>query len=159
MALFGLVFLVVALILIGVGIVVGLVACCVAAVLVGVGVVSSSVVVGLFSRSPVAGVRAFLLQCGVLAGIPAGILCAWLAHSIFEAYGNNWLVFLYGALGGALGGVALSSLSLWILFFDVYTLGQQRGSRSLHAADLPSTTSSQLAPMNRVDMTALTSDL
>jgi hypothetical protein len=109
-ALFGLVFLVVALILIGVGVVVGLVACCVAAVLVGVGVVSSSVVVGLFSRSSVAGVRAFLLQCGVLAGIPAGILCAWLAHSIFEAYGNGWLIFLYGALGGALGGVVIAFL-------------------------------------------------
>jgi hypothetical protein len=110
MALFGLVFLVVALILVGVGIVVGLVACCVTAVLVGVGIVSSSVVVGLFSRSPVAGIRAFLLQCGVLAGIPAGILCAWLAHSIFEAYGSGWLVFLYGALGGALGGFIIAFL-------------------------------------------------
>lgn len=110
MALFGLVFLVVALILIGVGIVVGLVVCGVAAVLVGVGVISSSVVVGLFSRSSAAGVRAFLLQCGVLAGIPAGMLCAWLAHSIFEAYGSGWLVFLYGALGGALGGVIIALL-------------------------------------------------
>lgn len=110
MALFGLVFLVVALILIGVGIVVGLIACCVAAVLVGVGVVSSSVVVGLFSRSSAAGVRAFLLQCGMLAGIPAGILCVWLAHSIFEAYGSGWLVFLYGALGGALGGLIIGLL-------------------------------------------------
>ena len=81
-----------------------------AAVLIGVGVISSSVMVGLFSRSSAAGVRAFLLQCGVLAGIPAGILCAWLAHSIFEAYGSGWLVFLYGALGGALGGVIIALL-------------------------------------------------
>jgi hypothetical protein len=110
MALFGLVFLVVALILVGVGIVVGLVACCVAALLVGIGVVSSSVVVGLFSRSSAAGVRAFLLQCGVLAGIPAGILCVWLAHSLFEAYGSGSLVFLYGALGGALGGLIIAVL-------------------------------------------------
>jgi hypothetical protein len=110
MALFGLVFLVVALILIGVGIVLGLVACGIAAVLVAVGVVSSSVVVGLFRRSSASGVRAFLLQCGILAGIPAGILCAWLAHSIFEAYGSGWLVFLYGALGGALGGVIIALL-------------------------------------------------
>ena len=36
----------------------------------------------------------------ILAGIPAGILCAWLAHSIFEAYGSGWLVFLGDALGG-----------------------------------------------------------
>lgn len=110
MALFGLVFLVVALILIGVGIVLGLVLCGIAAALIAIGVVSSSVVVGLFSRSSAAGVRAFLLQCGVLAGIPAGMLCAWLAHSIFEAYGSGWLVFLYGALGGALGGIIIALL-------------------------------------------------
>jgi hypothetical protein len=110
MALFGLVFLVVALILIGVGIVLGLAICGIAAALVAVGVVSSSVVVGLFSRSSASGVRAFLLQCGMLAGIPAGILCAWLAHSIFEVYGSGWLVFLYGALGGALGGVIIALL-------------------------------------------------
>jgi len=110
MALFGLVFLVVALILIGVGIVLGLVICAIAAVLVAVGVLSSSVVVGLFSRSAASGVRAFLLQCGILAGVPAGILCAWLAHSVFEAYGSGWLVFLYGALGGALGGIIIALL-------------------------------------------------
>lgn len=110
MALFGLVFLVVALILIGVGIVVGLVACAVGAGLVGVGVVSSSVVIGLFSRSSSAGIRAFLLQCGVIAGIPAGILCAWLAYSIFQSYGTGWVVLLYGALGGAVGGIVIALL-------------------------------------------------
>jgi hypothetical protein len=110
MALFALVFLVVALILIGVGIVLGLVLCVVTAVLVAAGIVSSSVVIGLLSRSSRAGVRAFLIQCGVLAGFPAGILCAWLVHSFFEAYGNGWPVFLYGALGGALGGLIIALL-------------------------------------------------
>jgi hypothetical protein len=114
MALFGLVFLVVALILIGVGIALGLVLCGVAAVLMAVGVVSSSVVVGLFSRSSSAGVRAFLLQCGLLAGVPAGILCAWLAHSFFEAYGSGWPIFLYGGLGGALGGIIIALLVAFV---------------------------------------------
>ena len=114
MALFGLVFLVVALILIGVGIVLGLVLCAVTAVLVAVGIVSSSVVVGLFSRSSTAGVSAFLLQCGVLAGIPAGILCAWLAHSFFEAYGSGWPILVYGGLGGALGGIIIALLAAFI---------------------------------------------
>lgn len=114
MALFGLVFLVVALILIGVGIALGLVLCAVAGVLVAVGVVSSSVVVGLFSKSSAAGVRAFLLQCGVLAGVPAGVLCAWLAHSFFEAYGSGWPIFLYGGLGGALGGIVIALLLAFI---------------------------------------------
>ena len=58
MAVFGLMFLVVALILIGIGIVVGLVACCIAGVLFAVGILSSSVVVGLLTRRPAAGIRA-----------------------------------------------------------------------------------------------------
>ena len=61
MALFGLIFLVVALILIGVGIFVGAVVYCIAAVLVAVGVLSLSVVVDLLTRRPVAGVHVFPL--------------------------------------------------------------------------------------------------
>ncbi len=110
MALFGLMFLVVALILIGVGIVVGVVACCIAAVLLAVGILSSSVVVGLLTRRPVAGMRAFLLQCAILAGIPSGILCAWLAHAILSAAGPVWLISFYGALGGAVAGLVIALL-------------------------------------------------
>jgi hypothetical protein len=110
MALFGLMFLVVVLILIGVGIVVGVVACCIAAVLFAVGILSSSVVVGLLTRRPVAGIRAFLLQCAILAGIPSGIVCAWLAHSISSAAGPGWLISFYGALGGAPAGLVIALL-------------------------------------------------
>src|SRR2546423_15296269 len=110
MALFGLMFLVVALILIGVGIVVGLVVCGIAAVLFAVGIVSSSVIVGLLTRRPAAGIRAFLLQCAVLPGIPSGILCAWLAHAFLSAAGPGWLISMYGALGGALAGVVIALL-------------------------------------------------
>jgi hypothetical protein len=38
------------------------------------------------------------------------MLCAWLAHSLFEAYGAGWVIFLYGGLGGALGGVIIALL-------------------------------------------------
>ena len=111
MALFGLVFLVVALVLVGIGIAVGLVACGVASVLLGLGVISSSFVIGLRSGRPAIGVRVFLLQCGILAGIPAGAVCAWLAQSVFTAYGSGWPVLVYGALGGAFAGI-LVALSL-----------------------------------------------
>jgi hypothetical protein len=110
MALFALMFLVVALILIGVGIVAGLVACCIAAVLFAVGILSSSVIIGLLSRRPSAGVRAFLLQCALLAGIPSGILCAWVAHFILSAAGSGWLISLYGAVGGAVAGLVIALL-------------------------------------------------
>ena len=110
MALFGLVFLVVALVLMGVGIAVGLVGCAVAAVLLGLGVVSSSFVIGLRSGRPSVGIRALLLQCGILAGIPAGAVCAWLAQSFFAAYGSGWPVLVYGAVGGAVAGVLVALL-------------------------------------------------
>jgi hypothetical protein len=110
MALFALMFLVVALILMGVGVAVGLIACCVAAVLFAVGILSSSVVVGLISRRPSTGVRALLLQCALVAGIPSGIVCAWIAHYIFSAAGSGWLISLYGALGGAVAGLVIALL-------------------------------------------------
>ena len=110
MALFGLIFLVVALILIGVGIVVGLVVCAVAAVLFALGVLSTSVVVGVLTRRPAAGVRAFLLQCALLAGIPSGILCAWLVHYTIAAAGPGWLISIYGGLAGAVAALIIALL-------------------------------------------------
>jgi hypothetical protein len=108
MALFGLVFLVVALVLIGIGIAVGLAACGLAAALVGSGIVSSSFVIGIRTGRPAAGIRAFLLQCGVVAGIPAGAVCAWLGQAFFTAYGSGWPVLVYGALGGTAAGVIVA---------------------------------------------------
>jgi len=113
MAVFGLIFLVVALVLIGVGVAIGLVACALAAALLGIGVLSSSVFVGVRSGRADAGIRAFLLQCGILGGIPAGAVCAWLTQSFFEAYGSGWQVFVYGAFGGAFAGVFVA------LFLDL----------------------------------------
>jgi hypothetical protein len=108
MALFGLVFLVVALVLIGIGIAVGLVASVIAVALLGLGVISSSFVIGIRTGRPAAGIRAFLLQCGLLAGIPAGAVCAWLAQTFFAAYGSGWPVLVYGALGGAVAGIVVA---------------------------------------------------
>jgi hypothetical protein len=110
MELFGLMFLVVALILIGVGIVLGLVGCVIAAVLFGIGVISSSVVIGVLTRRPSTGIRAFLLQCALISGVPSGILCAWLAHWLLSAAGPGWLISFYGALGGAVAGVVIALL-------------------------------------------------
>lgn len=114
MALFGAVFLVVALVLIGIGVAVGLVACAVAGALLTLGVVSSSVFIGVRSGRPSAGIRAFLLQCGVFAGIPAGAVCAWLVQSFFESYGSGWPVLIYGAIGGAVSGIIVALLLDWI---------------------------------------------
>jgi hypothetical protein len=127
MALFGLVFLVVMLVLFGVGLAVGLAVLTLAAVLLGLGVISSSVIVGLRSGRAAAGIRAFLLQCGVLAGAPAGAACAWLVQSLFEleGYGSGWPVLLYGALGGAFAGV-LIALSLDFISRRLYSWASSR---------------------------------
>jgi hypothetical protein len=110
MALFGLVFLTVALFLVGIGIAVGLVGCGVAAALVGLGVVSSSVAIGIRSGRPAAGIRAFLIQCGLFAGAPAGIVCALIGRAFYQAYGGGWAVPVYGAIGGAFSGVLVACL-------------------------------------------------
>jgi hypothetical protein len=110
MALFGLVFLFVAGVLIGVGIAVGLVGCAVAAALLGLGVVSSSFGIGLRSGRPAIGFRAFLLQCGILAGVPAGALCAWSGQALYTAYGSGWAVPVYGAVAGAITGLLVALL-------------------------------------------------
>lgn len=110
MAIFTLLFLLVALVLIGVGIALGLAACLLAALLLGMGVLSSSVIVGFRSRSSAEGIRAFLLQCGVLAGIPAGAACAWLGQSLVTGTPGGWPVAVCGALAGAIAGIVVALL-------------------------------------------------
>ncbi len=105
---FGFVIAIVALVLIGVGIAMGLVAAALAAALVGLGVVSSSVLVGLLAGRSRPGIRVFFLQCGVLAGIPAGALCAWVLHHFSDVIGAGWVVPAYGAAGGALAGLCIA---------------------------------------------------
>jgi hypothetical protein len=111
MQLFGLVFAVVALLLIGVGFAIGLVGIVLTTILVGLGVVSSSVALGWRTGKASVGLRAFFIQCGVVAGLPAGAVCAYLAHSFFKAYGEGWQVIVYGAVAGAFAG-ALIAISL-----------------------------------------------
>jgi hypothetical protein len=115
MEIIGLFVTVVALVLTGVGLAIGLVACAMAVALVGLGVVSSSFVIGLLSRRTSAGIRAFLLQSCVLAGIPAGAVCAWLGKTFLATYGGDLVVLGCGALGGAIAGVIIA-LSLDFIF-------------------------------------------
>jgi hypothetical protein len=106
----GLILLLVMLVLIGVGIAVGLFACAIAAVLVTLGVISSSVALGFFTKRPATAVRAFLLQCGVLAGIPAGAVTAWVGRAVLEKVDQSWLIAVYGGIGGAFAGAILALL-------------------------------------------------
>ncbi|RYD65358.1 MAG: hypothetical protein EOP83_07540 [Verrucomicrobiaceae bacterium] len=110
MAIVTLILAAIVLVLVGAGIAAGLVACTLAALLVGLGVLSSSVVVGLRSGRTTDGIRAFLLQCGVIIGVPAGAVCALLATSLMtELQGTvDWVVLIRGGLCGALAGVIVA---------------------------------------------------
>jgi hypothetical protein len=110
MGIIGLIFLLVALGLIGVGIALGLVACLLAALLLGMGILSTSVMVGFLSRSRARGVRALLLQVGLFSGIPAGVACAWLGRTLVTGENGGWPVVFCGAIAGALAGVVVALL-------------------------------------------------
>jgi hypothetical protein len=122
MFIFGLVFLVVALILIGIGLAIGLVACACAVILLSLGVVSSSFLLGLLSGRAAVGFRVFFLQCGILVGVPAGAVCAWLGKQFSEtlsSFPSDWLIMLYGAIGGAFAGAcigfSLDFMARWLV--------------------------------------------
>lgn len=97
-------------ILIGVGIAAGLVAFGLAAALTGLGIVSASLAAGFLAGRPQTGVRVFLIQCGVLAGIPAGALCAWILDQVSDHVDESWLIPVYGGIGGAFAGLLIALL-------------------------------------------------
>lgn len=110
MAIVTLILAAIVLFLIGAGIAAGLIACAFAALLVGLGVLSSSVVVGLRSGRATDGIRAFLLQCGIIVGVPAGAICALFATSLMEELQGavDWPMLVGGSLVGALAGIMVA---------------------------------------------------
>jgi len=121
----GLIALLVMVVLIGVGIGIGLVACAIAAGLAMLGVVSSSVALGFVTKRPATAVRALLLQCGILAGIPAGAVTAWVGRSVLEHVDESWMIAVYGGIGGAFAG-AMLALLLDFIFRRTHAWVEQR---------------------------------
>ncbi|WP_395747226.1 hypothetical protein [Prosthecobacter sp.] len=112
-------------VLIGVGIGIGLFACVIAAGLAMLGVVSSSVALGFYTKRPATAVRALLLQCGVLAGIPAGAITAWVGRAFLEKVDESWMIAVYGGIGGAVAGAVLA-LMLDFIFRRTHAWVEQR---------------------------------
>jgi hypothetical protein len=103
--------LVVMLMLIGAGIVLGAIAAGLTLLLVAAGVVSSSVAIGLWRGRAQAGMRAFFIQCGIAAGVPAGMLCAWLGTHLWAQLDQGTVrILVIGGLGGALSGLVIALL-------------------------------------------------
>jgi hypothetical protein len=121
----GLIMLLVMVVLIGAGIGIGLFACAIAAGLAMLGVVSSSVALGFLTKRPATAVRALLLQCGILAGIPAGAVTAWVGRTVLEHVDESWMIAVYGGIGGAFAG-AMLALLLDFIFRRTHAWVEQR---------------------------------
>jgi hypothetical protein len=121
----GLIMLLVMVVLIGAGIGIGLFACAIAAGLAMLGVVSSSVALGFVTKRPATAIRALLLQCGILAGIPAGAVTAWVGRSVLEHVDESWMIAVYGGIGGAFAG-AMLALLLDFIFRRTHAWVEQR---------------------------------
>ncbi|MCE9518058.1 MAG: hypothetical protein K8R87_00580 [Verrucomicrobia bacterium] len=108
-------FLIILLILIGIGIAVGLVFCVVAAFLLAAGVVSASAMVGVLRGSVLAGFRAFIWQAGALAGMIAGIAVVAGVRFFLETWREGAGPWIGGALGGMAGGLLIALLVDFLL--------------------------------------------
>ena len=129
MGIIGIIALLVVLILIGVGIAIGLIACLIAAALLGLGVISSSFLIGIRSKKPAAGIRAFWVQCGILAGIPSGIVCAWLILLFIPTENDSWPVYLVAASAGAVAGLIIA-LTLDFVTREIHRWASERLKKS-----------------------------
>jgi len=114
MGIFGLLFLIIALVLIGIGLAVGLVLCAIAAALMVAGMVSTSAAVGLWFRRPAPAVRVLIYQVFLVLGICSGVVVAWLASTLFELGLQPAGIVGTGALSGAAAGIALAAITGWI---------------------------------------------
>jgi hypothetical protein len=132
----------VALVLIGFGIVLGAIAAAVTVALILAGVLSSSVAVGLVRGKARAGFYAFVVQFSIAAGVPAGMLCAWIASVVYAAAEPGLLrVLLAGAIGGAFSGLAVALLFVFV----AQRLGKWAGARM----ELPSPAANAVLPESR----------
>lgn len=101
-----LIFAIVCFVLIGVGLALGLVAAALGFALVSLGIVSSSLLLGVWKKRPATAMRAFLVQCGLFAGIPAGLLCGAFAQAFFEMPAAPTITA--GACAGAASGLLVA---------------------------------------------------
>jgi hypothetical protein len=115
MFVFGIIFLIVAIILIGIGIAFGVAIFALAGIAIGLGVTSSSIAIGFIQRKPSLGLRAFFYQLFVIIFSLLGILSTW-AISTFSGYDFSFLsIALIGALSGTSIGLLFAVFHSWII--------------------------------------------
>jgi hypothetical protein len=114
MAIFGLLFLIACLIVIGIGIVVGVLAAIALAVLIGLGIVSSSAAVGFGKKSVAAGFLTLALEVGACLGILGGAMVGFVAALFVNPTGPSLMAIAAGSAGGLVAGVTVG----WLFHFS-----------------------------------------
>ena len=115
MFIFGIIFLVVALVLIGIGLAIGALIFVAAAAAIGVGMISSSVACGILQKKPSAGFRVFFYQFFTLTFLAAGIVLTWLVSAFAELHFSGWSIVAIGSLAGISVGLLFSILHSYLV--------------------------------------------
>jgi len=115
MFIFGVIFLIVALLLIGAGFAIGILVFGVAAAAIGLGVISTSVACGFIQKKSSIGFRVFFYQFFIIAFLFAGILTAWLVSLFADLHVSIISVILIGSISGGSVGLIFGLLHSWIV--------------------------------------------
>ena len=124
-------FLVVCLILIGVGIVLALAGMACVAALMTAGILSVSALVAVWRRQVAAGVRAFHYQVCAVLGVPSGIVGLWIASALSGREASLRWIILPGSVAGCLMGLVLAAAGDWTL----RTIYRRRQNRVFRGQD------------------------
>lgn len=98
-----------------VGLLVGLGLLAIAGFLIAVGILSSSVLIGLYKKSWLAGFKTFLFLLLSVTGGISGAITAWGLGKIFHFSLSEKSAALIGALGGTAAGLLLTAVILLII--------------------------------------------
>lgn len=115
MFVFSLIFLVVALLLIGIGVAIGIGLLLATGAAVTAGIVSTSVVCGVLRRRVTTGMRVFFYQASLVAGVCAGVTVSWLVSAVWNLQLSPEGIVLIGALSGASVGLVFGVAHSWLL--------------------------------------------
>jgi len=129
----GIIFLVVALILIGVGLSLGIFLFALTSAAIVLGVISTSIACGIIQKKPSTGFRVFFYQFFMLSFAAAAVFVSWLISSVFDMQLSLISISVIGSISGLSVGLLFGLLHSWIVDFASCHL-QRIFSRTTNAA-------------------------
>ena len=115
MFIFGIIFLVVFLILIGVGLALGILIFAAASTAVGFGLISTSVACGIIQKKPSTGFRIFFYQFFIVTFLITGVAATWLVSFLGNLQIQIVPIILIGTISGISIGLIFGLLHSYIV--------------------------------------------